>query len=700
MSLKEEREVMETLISRSPNSNLKYSPEFRKFCLRILFHSTAAYQELRKFFGNRLPTCRTIRRWLRCTDASPGITQAAIDEIAQKVAEYLAKGEKLYLCLMSDEMSMRKQVIWNPITKRFEGFPTNVNSNSEGPLPVAKDALFFMVVGPDFKLPVAYFLLNGLRAVDRAALNKEVIIAIRNTGAIIVSMTGDGLSANITVAKLLGADFNSNKPYFTFPSYPNEKIYVIFDPPHMLKLIRKYFAHHKLYYKNDQIKWELLEILARQQDNDNFEMGNMLSRAHINFKEAPMMVSLAAQTISNGVADALEQLCEDKYEDFIGCEATIKFLRLNNNVFDIQNFGKGKPSDHHFKQPLCEATIGKFRELFLEYEDFVNHLTVEEYQKRKNGRVAMRKPVLKSRSSVGFFGMLNNNKSILGIYTDYVENGPLDLFYNFQFSQDHLETYFSLIRGSLGWNNNPNEIQLKSAYRKLLVCMPYLSARNANCILNSSNVLTVSSAQQPSQPLQPSQPSFEHVEEIEIEVDIFHDLLNENINPYEKHLIAIAATNIEKKIYENISKRSLSACQDCLNVFSENLKIFDSFVAKKNRTKQYHQPCSSTVYIISACNLLIKRLESEPYVDIHVLAKTIFNRLDTEELYDSSLFNTHQNPTCRRNNLGHKEQFILDVLFEYLNLKSKKIGKRITIEEQNGRAIRKNLTRSILLAGQ
>lgn len=414
------------------------------------FHSTAGYNELRKFFGNRLPTVATIRRWLRCVDASPGITQMSLDELTEKAREYRNNGKKLHLCLMSDEMSIRKQVMWNSDTKTFHGFSTENNSNSKKKLPVSKDALVFMAVGPDFKIAVAYFFLSGLNAIDRAALTKEVIAAVCDTGAKVVSFTGDGLSANITVAKLLGADFKSEKPFITVR--PGEKIYIIFDPCHMLKLIRKYFAYKKMFYKEDELKWTLIETLARKQDNDNFEMGNKLSRDHITFSSAPMNVLLAVQTISNSVADSLEQLCEDGYSEFIGCESTVRFIRLCNNLFDVMNYGEGKPSNEHFKQPLCAANIEKFRRLFKEFEEFVKHITVAEYKcsKKEKNTICTRKPVLNSVSSCGFLGFLVNIQSVLGIYRDYVENGPFETFGAFQFSQDHLETYFSLIRSALG----------------------------------------------------------------------------------------------------------------------------------------------------------------------------------------------------------------------------------------------------------
>lgn len=697
--MKVQREVLDTLATRSSTSRSKYSPETRQFCLRMQFHSTAAYNELRTFFGKRLPTCRTLRKWLRCTDASPGITQPAIDELSHKVAECMASGKVLYLCVMTDDVSIRKHISYNEKTQEFEGFPTVTNSRSKKVLSAAKEALVFMVVGTNFKLPVAYFFSNGIQAIDRAILTKEVLTAVQNTGAKIISLTGDGLNSNITVAKILGADFNANKPYFTLPNRPDERIHVIFDPPHMLKLVRRYLASQLLYYNGDRLKWNLLEILARKQDNDNFELGNKLSRDHINFNSAPMKVSLAVQTMSNSVADALEQMCEDQYEDFIDCESTVEFIRLCNNVFDVMNYGDGKPSDEHFKQPICEANIERFRTLFQEFEYFISSLKVDEYKSKKHknsGKKPTRKPVLKSRSSVGFFGLLNNIRSILNIYTDYIRSGLLDTFYTFQFSQDHLETYFSLIRSCLGWNNNPTEVQFKSAYRKLLVCMPHQSARNGNCIINSTNVLTVSSAHQPTQQI--SKLPLHQVEAIEIDIEEFDNLLHEEIEPYDQHIRAIVASTVEKNIVKRISLRSVSGCQDCLAVFSENQRVFDEFIAKKDRTKRHTQPCSSSVYIISACNSVFKLLQSHAHVNIDVMAKTIFNNLDTDQLYDSSLFQNHQN--YMTNNLTHKEQFIYDIIFEYLCLKSKKIGKRITIEEQNGRALRRKLTRNIILAGQ
>lgn len=249
---------------------MKYSSAVRKFCFRIQFHSNSAYKELRHFFNNNLPTVRTLQRWLKVIDNSPGITQIALDSIADIAKSYKEKGKQLHVSLISDEMSIAKQALWNENMESFEGFSGIVNStdrvgrNDNDKLPIAKDALVFMAVGPNFRMTVAYQFLSGLDAIDRASFTREVIRSVDRTGARVISLTGDELHANKVVAQLLGANFENNQPFFPRPSQPNQKIYILFDPPHMIKLLRKYFAEQQLQHENDDIKWELLEKLAKK----------------------------------------------------------------------------------------------------------------------------------------------------------------------------------------------------------------------------------------------------------------------------------------------------------------------------------------------------------------------------------------------------------------------------------------------------
>lgn len=111
-------------MSRSSGCREKYPPALRKFCLRIRFHSSAAYKDFRSFFRNRIPTIRTLQRWLLCVDSSPGITEMALNAIKEKAESYRKEGKGLYLCLISDEMGILKHIQWNAEKFSFDGFCT------------------------------------------------------------------------------------------------------------------------------------------------------------------------------------------------------------------------------------------------------------------------------------------------------------------------------------------------------------------------------------------------------------------------------------------------------------------------------------------------------------------------------------------------------------------------------------------------
>lgn len=88
---------------------------------------------------------------------------------------------------------------------------------------------------------------------------------------------------------------------------------------------------------------------------------------------------------------------------FFGCESLVKFIRLHNNLFDVLNYGEGKKTDDHFKNALCETNIDKFINLFEEYKEFISNVTVDEVVGKKNNQRIIRKKVLNSKSSMGFF---------------------------------------------------------------------------------------------------------------------------------------------------------------------------------------------------------------------------------------------------------------------------------------------------------
>lgn len=696
----EQSELINCLVNG--NRGKQYSKNIRKFCLRLNYHSSAAYQSLREFFNKNLPAKRTMQLWYSTIEASPGkVCKDALDILREKAVAYQEENShQLHLTLISDEMSIRKEICWDNEMKKFVGFSETTNSSQQQDhdevpdqnsqkLKVAKDALVLLVVGPDFKLPVAYYLLNGLESFDRAAATLDVIRQVEDVGARFVSLTADGLFANLTVAETLGAKFDENRTYFLSPTYSEHKIYIIFDAPHMLKLVRKHFCLDKIYHNEQLVDWNLVRVLSEKQSSDNFNLCNKLSKLHIDWHQKPMNVRLAAETISQSVANALEQLHRDGYPDFENATATVEFIKTFDNVFNVMNFAEKNRRDG-FKQPICDETAEQIFSFGEKFKEYVNELEIRMKTKRL--------PILKSRSKMGFFGFYHNFTSLKGIYEDFVQNGPLKEFYTFQFSQDHLETFFSLVRNCQGRNDNPNAVELRSAFRKLLICYPLMTSVGHNVISNETRILTVPATNK--KRLVPRTPIGQQAVELYVVYDevMFQEITE--MDPYDQHMCAYVALSIERRIMQNI-KMNRYKCEACANILlSTNQKINDELLAMNiTESEEIQQPTESTLKIVIFSNAVMKMLSSKRNQEsiFDVVWSTTVSNLDFEDLYANIEFEHHAQDLS--NVLSHKEQFIIQVVKTYLALKSQKIGKKIT-DEERGELIRSRRKHAIHLAGQ
>ena len=69
-------------------------------------------------------------------------------------------------------------------------------------------------------------------------------------------------------------------------------------------------------------------------------------------------------------------------------------------------------------------------------------------------------PVIEGPRKQAFLGFIITLESLLFVYRCYIQTNHLEYLLTFKFSQDHLEFFFSVIRASLGQNNNPTTTQV------------------------------------------------------------------------------------------------------------------------------------------------------------------------------------------------------------------------------------------------
>ena len=88
---------------------------------------------------------------------------------------------------------------------------------------------------------------------------------------------------------------------------------------------------------------------------------------------------------------------------------------------------------------------------------------------------------------IGFAGLA---KSILSIAEEllFCSDNPYKYFLTYKLSQDHLEMFFSCVRARGGFNNNPNALKLKYAFRKNLLHNAVTSSDKANVMMFEQNL--------------------------------------------------------------------------------------------------------------------------------------------------------------------------------------------------------------------
>lgn len=106
--------------------------------------------------------------------------------------------------LMFDEMAIRQHLDYNSgaICGHVD-FGDNIES--DGAL-LAKEVLVFCVVclNENWKLPVAYYLINGINAEKKANLIVQCLTSLHEIDFRIISLTFDGTTTNLTALKTLG----------------------------------------------------------------------------------------------------------------------------------------------------------------------------------------------------------------------------------------------------------------------------------------------------------------------------------------------------------------------------------------------------------------------------------------------------------------------------------------------------------------
>lgn len=656
----------------------QYNSDVRAFAITTTCFSPRCYEFLRQTFHNNLPHPATIRKWLfySSTNGEPGICKGSLDMLSKLASDLKTKGEKLVVALVFDEMAIKKHVTWSAVRKKFVGFINfGKYEESDDHLPVASQAIVFMVNGINlpFNCPIGFYFINSLNTAEKMMLIITFLKALTDINVNVSLINSDGLSTNITVFESLGAcfDIKNMKPFILNP-VNDTKIFVTFDAPHMLKLMRNYLGEEKIMYDDngESIEWKFYEQLEKYSDENELITHKLTQKHTKHWAENKMKVSLAAQLFSRSVASSMNFLKEKNCPVFLNADATINFTLRINNIFDILN--SKKCADGEFKRPLCPENKEKMFEYMNESIEYIKQIRLSS------------ELLIESKKKTGAKGLIIDMVSVMMFYNVYIETGILKEMSTYKFNQDPLESYFGRCRSfpNIGSNNNPTAVQFCSASRKLSVKNSLTCSTFANC-KDELNILYVSSSsnrdairatqkQLPfEQNVETEEDRAEQVEE-ELEkqdfIDIYFidhidslDTLKSNFA--QDTTIAYIAGTIEDKIKET----ELFENCNCEKIFEENDKMQPDTIPGKNSV-----PCVSTFYLCKTAHHLLHDATKEIEFDYYDAVHSIKRKIDYEKVYNKSTISSDQ-----------KNIFVDFIIENYIRIQATYIAKKINIKQQS-----------------
>ncbi|KAL4089734.1 hypothetical protein QTP88_024706 [Uroleucon formosanum] len=448
-------------------------------------------------------------------------------------------------------------------------------------IPLAKNALVFLAIGINgyWKMPIAYFLIDGLNGKECANLLMKAIDLLNETGVKLCSITFDGASVNTKMCTELGVHFDIDLPEAYIVNDRKKKGYAFYDPAHMLKLIRNAWNNKTIILnsKGEENNWQYIEQLYEIEQEEGLRLGTKLTKRHVNFHSEVMNVRLAAQTLSDSVADALNYLTKSN-DRFLKASSTSEFIKYINNAFDFLN-SRSIFSKKPYSKAISNETINQFIDFMNSFIQYIKGLKFQNDVK-----------VIKSNKKTCFVGMILSLQNAIQMFQDLRSKGYINYLLTYKISQDYIETTFSAIRSRLGYNNNPTCQQFKAAYKRILVHNEIVGSQFGNCTLldNMNNLIVDSSVKEKELVFKLNETWVTNSQILD------HDYFNSyiNITKFVEDTSEYIAGFVVKKILKQIT---CSTCKASLIISSNNYAapymVKAGSVLKSFYTRMVHTTC-------------------------------------------------------------------------------------------------------------
>ncbi len=285
-------------------------------------------------------------------------------------------------------------------------------------------------------------------------LLKKIITAPEEKNIHVVGVISDMGPKNQRAFTDLGITLN--KTFFQHPSNANTRVWVFYDVPHLIKLLRNHFLDSGLKLEDGTIiKKDVIQELL-EKDAGEFKICFKMTSHHLSVSgRARQNVRVAAQLFSNRTAKALEYV--------LGKKEMAQFFSTINDGFDILN-----SRVHIHNTNKMKSSFGQDR---FPYQNEILEKMKKAVLKLRVGNVKTLLPFQR--------GLVTSIESLRGLHRDYVNHHNGRYLLTARLNQDCLEKLFSRIRRLGGFYNHPQATEVRNR-----ICLLILTSGNAETMIS------------------------------------------------------------------------------------------------------------------------------------------------------------------------------------------------------------------------
>lgn len=436
-------------------NNKQYTRNLKEIALKLYFASPKAYDVLRTYL--RMPCRNTLCNEFAGMTIEPGLNDRFLEAMRVKLGSIVNPLYK-YCVISIDEMSLREHLKYD--MKRDEVIGLTGFNDLSMTESIANHSTTIMVQGlfEKWKQPIGYwFVKSALRAPESIEIVHSVITALFAIGFVVKAVISDQGSNFQKLAKVLGT--NVDEPFFILNGEESQKIWYIFDPPHLLKNTRNCLLKNNFRNKKQPehvISWTYIkQFYELDKKKDRYRSAPKISDVHIDPKDREKMkVRYAAEILSATIARSLNDHVQQGLLEK-SASHTAEFISNIDNLFDVFN---SKEIIHDFKKFNSAYCGAVYQVEFLEYmKNYIEELDVINCE----GKII-----------TGRFKFLNgwkhNINAIIQLWQSFdndIDN--ISHILTRRINQDPLENFFGAIRSAGGNNQTPSCGDFTNHFKKL-----------------------------------------------------------------------------------------------------------------------------------------------------------------------------------------------------------------------------------------